>query len=185
MPAAWSAILPFADAGRAFASLKTRAHYPEARSRPWGRRQRRRPRCAPARSPQPGPALPADGAGTQPSPCGRAHRLLRPRRLLGEVRCPDGGASLGRINSAYAFCGPEGTLETIRNVTGLPVHYIITVNFDGFRQTVDKLGGVWLDVDRKYFNDNQCGGYSYATISLRPGYQRLTGSQALDFVRFR
>jgi LCP family protein required for cell wall assembly len=111
--------------------------------------------------------------------------LSFPRDLIVEVRCPDGGASLGRINSAYAFCGPEGTLETIRNVTGLPVHYIITVNFDGFRQTVDKLGGVWLDVDRKYFNDNQSGGYSYATINLRPGYQRLTGSQALDFVRFR
>ena len=50
---------------------------------------------------------------------------------------------------------------------------------------MDKLGGVWLDVDRRYLNDNQQGGDTYATINLRPGYQKLKGSQALDFVRFR
>jgi hypothetical protein len=43
---------------------------------------------------------------------------------------------------------------------------------------------VWLDVDRRYFND-QGGPYGYATINLQPGYQRLTGYKALDFVRFR
>ena len=50
---------------------------------------------------------------------------------------------------------------------------------------MDKLGGVWIDVDRRYFNDNQQGGDTYATINLRPGYQKLTGSQALAFVRYR
>jgi hypothetical protein len=62
------------------------------------------------------------------------------------------------------------------------------VNFRGFKQVVDKLGGVWVDVDRRYFNDNAglVTGYStYATIDLRPGYQRLKGSDALDFVRYR
>ena len=46
------------------------------------------------------------------------------------------------------------------------------------------LGGVWVDVDRRYFN-NQSGPYGYATINLQPGYQQLTGGAALDFVRFR
>ena len=40
--------------------------------------------------------------------------LSFPRDLIVEVRCPDGGASIGKINSAYAFCGPAGTLETVR-----------------------------------------------------------------------
>ena len=111
--------------------------------------------------------------------------LSFPRDLNVEVRCPDGGASIGKINNAYAFCGPAGTLETVRHLTGLKIHYLITVNFQGFREIVDKLGGVWLDVDRRYFNDNRQGGDTYATINLRPGYQKLTGSQALDFVRFR
>ena len=43
-----------------------------------------------------------------------------------------------------------------------------------------------MDVDRRYYNQNT-GSYlnNYANINLQPGYQRLTGQQALDFVRFR
>jgi LCP family protein required for cell wall assembly len=108
--------------------------------------------------------------------------LSFPRDLIVEIRCPNGNRSRGRINGAYTFCGPEGTLETVRALTGLPIHYIITVNFEGFRQIVDRLGGVWLDVDRRYLNKE---GGDYATINLWPGYQRLKGSRALDFVRYR
>ena len=91
-----------------------------------------------------------------------------------------------RINSAYARCGPKGTVLTVRHLTGLPINYLITVNFHGFKEVVDKLGGVWMDVDRRYYNKNT-GSYlnDYANINLQPGYQRLTGQQALDFVRFR
>src|SRR5919204_453720 len=56
------------------------------------------------------------------------------------------------------------------------------------RSDTIKLGGVWVDVDRRYFNNNAglTTGYStYATINLQPGYQRLGGSDALDFVRYR
>ena len=62
---------------------------------------------------------------------------------------------------------------------------MITVNFRGFRNIVDKLGGVYMDVDRRYFNDNSGAGRTYATINLKPGYQKLDGREALDFVRFR
>ena len=41
-----------------------------------------------------------------------------------------------------------------------------------------------MDVDRRYFNDRG-GDFGYATINLFPGYQKLGGYQALDFVRFR
>jgi hypothetical protein len=61
---------------------------------------------------------------------------------------------------------------------------LITVNFRGFHQLVDALGGVWIDVDRRYFN-NRGGDFGYAAINLFPGYQKLGGYQALDFVRFR
>jgi LCP family protein required for cell wall assembly len=107
-----------------------------------------------------------------------------PRDLLVEVRCPGRGTYVDRINAAYAECGPEGSLETVKALTGLPINYLVTVNFRGFRQIVDRLGGVWMDVDRRYFNDRG-GPTGYATINLQPGYQLLTGQQALDFVRFR
>jgi len=108
--------------------------------------------------------------------------LSFPRDLIVPIYCPDGLRGSERINTAYFYCGPQGSLETVSHVTGLPIHFLIGVNFDGFRQSVDKLGGVWLDIDRRY--ENLQGG-DYATINLWPGYQRLKGWQALDFVRYR
>jgi LCP family protein required for cell wall assembly len=94
--------------------------------------------------------------------------------------------SFDRINSAYAYCGPKGTLLTVKHLTGLPINYLITVNFHGFKEIVDKIGGVWLDVDRRYYNKNTgAASDNYANINLQPGYQLLSGEQALDFVRFR
>ncbi len=91
-----------------------------------------------------------------------------------------------RINSAYSRCGSKGTVLTIKHLTSLPINYLITVNFHGFKEVVDKLHGVWMDVDRRYYNKNTGSAYdNYANIDLQPGYQRLDGQQALDFVRFR
>jgi LCP family protein required for cell wall assembly len=110
--------------------------------------------------------------------------LSFPRDLSVAVRCPGRTPYTGKINSAYQNCGVRGAVETVKGLTGLPINYLITVNFRGFRQLVDRLGGVWIDVDRRYYNDRG-GPYGYATINLQPGYQLLTGYKALDFVRYR
>jgi len=117
--------------------------------------------------------------------------LSFPRDLLVPLYCPDKDGNLvgkgtGKINSAYAICGSQGSLATVKQLIGLPVNYLITVDFRGFRQVVDRLGGVWMDVDRRYYNKNT-GSYlnNFANINLQPGYQKLSGQQALDFVRFR
>jgi LCP family protein required for cell wall assembly len=118
--------------------------------------------------------------------------LSFPRDLVVPIYCAgkNGGAAVpygsGRINSAYATCGLSGSLETVRHLTGLPVNYLISVNFLGFIGVVNKLGGVWVDIDRRYYNRNTgSAATNYANIDLQPGYQHLTGKQALDFVRFR
>ena len=120
--------------------------------------------------------------------------LSFPRDLEVPIYCPASKgdqvghivASQDRINSAYGRCSEAGTVLTIKHLTGLPINYLITVNFHGFKEVVDKLGGVWMDVDRRYFNRNTGAAYDdYANINLQPGYQLLTGQQALDFVRFR
>ncbi|HUG63831.1 MAG TPA: LCP family protein [Gaiellaceae bacterium] len=110
--------------------------------------------------------------------------LSFPRDLRVEIRCPERTPFFDKINAAYATCGPQGSLQTVRALTGVDVNYLITVNFRGFRQIVDRLGGAWIDVDRQYFNDRG-GPTGYATINLRPGYQELTGRQTLDYVRYR
>jgi LCP family protein required for cell wall assembly len=90
----------------------------------------------------------------------------------------------GRINEAYAYCGPRGSLTTVKELTGIPINYMITVNFKAFRRIVDRLDGVYLDVDRRYFNDNSTSD-TYEELNLKPGYQLLDGEDALDFVRYR
>jgi LCP family protein required for cell wall assembly len=118
--------------------------------------------------------------------------LSFPRDLVVPIYCAgkNGGAAVpygsGRINSAYATCGLTGSLETVRHLTNLPINYLISVNFLGFIGVVNKLGGVWVDIDRRYYNKNTGSiATNYANIDLQPGYQHLTGKKALDFVRFR
>jgi polyisoprenyl-teichoic acid--peptidoglycan teichoic acid transferase len=112
--------------------------------------------------------------------------LSFPRDLIvSHPGCEGHPSWTGRINEAYAYCGPRGSVSTVKELTGIPINYMITVNFRAFRNIVDRLDGVYMDVDRRYFNDNSDGGDSYATIDLKPGYQHLDGRDALDFVRFR
>jgi LCP family protein required for cell wall assembly len=111
--------------------------------------------------------------------------LSFPRDLHVEIHCPGKPTFGDRINQAYATCGPQGSLETVKQLTGVDVNYLIMVNFRGFKQMVANVGGVWIDVDRRYFNDNTDGGENYAAIDVQPGYQKLNGQKALDFARYR
>ena len=114
--------------------------------------------------------------------------LSIPRDLGVPIYCPRQAAPLltTKINAAYAECGARGTVDTVKHFTGLPINYLITVNFHGFKEIVDKLGGIWLDVDRRYYHvNNGTEAENYANINIMPGYQLLSGEQALDFVRYR
>ena len=109
--------------------------------------------------------------------------LSFPRDLRVPLYCEPGTSyGTGKINAAYSACGLKGTLLTVEALTGLPVNYDVSVNFRGFKQIVDKMGGVWIDVDRRYYVPPGAG---YSSIDLYPGYQRLRGGQALDFARYR
>ena len=109
--------------------------------------------------------------------------LSFPRDLRVPLYCKRGVSfGSGKINSAYSSCGLEGALLTVEALTGLPINYDVAVNFRGFKDIVNKMGGVWIDVDRRYYVPLGSG---YATINLQPGYQRLRGGQALDYARYR
>ena len=110
--------------------------------------------------------------------------LSFPRDLIATIKCPGHPDSRDRINAAYSACGSLGSLETVRALTGIPINYFITVNFRGFLDLVNNLGGVWVDVDHRYLcNDQTCP--DVTPIDLQPGYQRLRALQALAYVRFR
>ncbi len=93
------------------------------------------------------------------------------------------GFGLNKINAAYSLGGARLAVETVKQVLGIPINDFIDVNFEGFIKVVDKLGGAYLMVDRRYYNNTAVT--DYASIDLQPGYQRLNGHQTLSFVRFR
>ncbi len=110
--------------------------------------------------------------------------LSFPRDLIATVKCPGHPDVRERINYAYSECGASGSIETVRALTGLPINYFVTVNFRGFMDLVNNLGGVWIDVDHRYLCDpSNCPGVS--KINLWPGYQRVNATNALAYVRFR
>ena len=110
--------------------------------------------------------------------------LSFPRDLVVTVKCPGKPDIRERINFAFSECGTIGSVETVRALTGLPINYFITVNFRGFMDLVNNLGGVWVDIDHRYLCDpSRCPGI--AKINLWPGYQRLNATRALSYVRYR
>jgi LCP family protein required for cell wall assembly len=111
--------------------------------------------------------------------------LSLPRDLDVPIYCnPTTPTTTDRINSAWSTCGAQGTLDTVQKLTGIPINYLVTINFHGFKLIVNKLHGVYVTVDHRYIN-TQGGPSGYATINLQPGYEKLDGQEALDFVRFR
>ncbi|MEA2220329.1 MAG: polyisoprenyl-teichoic acid--peptidoglycan teichoic acid transferase [Solirubrobacteraceae bacterium] len=104
-----------------------------------------------------------------------------PRDLLVDVP----GYGMRKINEAFHLGGEKLTIRTVSELLSIDINHVISVNFGGFERAVNRLGCVYADVDRRYFNDNAGGGEHYATIDLKPGYQKLCGKDALDYVRFR
>lgn len=120
--------------------------------------------------------------------------LSIPRELQVTFTAPNGAVITNRINSAYTYGYEEagGTtggvqlmLETIKRVLGVTVNHVFVTNFPKFRHAVDEMGCVYMTVDRRYYHVNEPGGEQYFEINLQPGYQRLCGKQALEFVANR
>ena len=96
------------------------------------------------------------------------------------------GYGVNKLNAAYSYGGANLALETVRQTLGIKINYLITVNFTGFRRIVDHVGGVYVDVERRYFNQNGLAGSGdYTNIDLKAGYQKLRGADALAYVRYR
>lgn len=83
-----------------------------------------------------------------------------------------------KINHAYPNGGVELTKTTVEELLGIPVHNYVETNFGGFKNIIDVLGGVEIDVEKKMYKPSE-------DINLRKGLQRLDGYRALAYVRYR
>ena len=108
-------------------------------------------------------------------------RLLSMPRDLVVTRC-DG--SRGRINVAYAIGEREGVggltcaVQTVTDWSGVSIDHVAKVDFRGFVDVVDSIGGVEMYLDEP-LQDRR------ANLDLEAGCQRLDGAEALAFVRAR
>ncbi len=93
-----------------------------------------------------------------------------------------------KVNSVYSYAGVRGMkkeetlINTVSQVTGLPIHYFAIINLRVFREIVDELGGVEFNVSRTYNYDDDL---QELHIHLRPGLQTLNGEQAEGLIRYR
>lgn len=115
--------------------------------------------------------------------------LSVPRDLL--VKIP--GFGFRRINEANALAelkksgsGGQATKEVVGASLGLPIHFYIRIDFEGFKKMIDEMGGVDIYVD-KTFTDTKfpAPNYKYQTVSFNEGWQKMNGQTALDFARSR
>ncbi|MFR9752714.1 LCP family protein [Nocardia sp. 004] len=88
------------------------------------------------------------------------------------------GYGRDKLNAAFAFGGPALLVQTVEIATGLRIDHYAQIGFGGFADVVDTLGGI--DVCLPEPIDDPLAG-----IDLPAGCQRLTGPQALGFVRSR
>ena len=106
-----------------------------------------------------------------------------PRDLKTEIP----GFGTEKFNAAYSDGGPKLTLKVVKELTGLKINHVINIDFLGFVRAVDAIGCVYTDVDRRYYHSNVGvpEEEQYSEINIQPGYQKLCGVKALQYVRYR
>jgi len=108
--------------------------------------------------------------------------LSIPRDLYISFTCR-GQSYSGKFNSTYSVGGPDCVKKAVLHLfPGLQITHVIDFNFASFIGLVDAIGCVYVDVDHRYLNLTDP---TYQTIDIQPGYQRLCGWTALDYVRYR
>ena len=104
--------------------------------------------------------------------------LSIPRDLY--VNIPGHGRT--KINAAYAYGGAPLLIRTINSLTGLQVNHIVLVNFAGFKELIDSLGGVTLYNKRKIVSSQPFDGHNWV---FPKGTITLDGRRALAYSRIR
>jgi LCP family protein required for cell wall assembly len=119
------------------------------------------------------------------------HRLAFlsiPRDLRVEIP----GYGTNKINAAFQFGGPTLALRTIKDLTGLDVNHVAFVDFAKFKELIDAVGGIDVDVPKPILSNRfDCPYATAARCSKWPGWrfekgkQHMNGQRALVYSRIR
>ncbi|MBI2634638.1 LCP family protein [Candidatus Peregrinibacteria bacterium] len=90
--------------------------------------------------------------------------------------------SLGSSNEGLNYLR-----EKVEIIMGIPIHYWLKVDFTGFKELVDAIGGIDISVEQAIYDPNypQDNSYGYQTFSLPAGQRHMDGATALKYARSR
>jgi LCP family protein required for cell wall assembly len=94
-------------------------------------------------------------------------------------RSADGrhGNADSKINAAYAWGGIPLVVQTVESFTGVLIDHVVIVDFAGFKEIIDALGGVDIDVEQTFTSKYGFNGYR----TFNKGLQHMDGAAALDY----
>jgi len=107
------------------------------------------------------------------------HRLAYlsiPRDLRVEI--PGHGPS--KINAAMQLGGPALAVRTIENFTGLPVNHVMVINFHDFRELIDNIGGITIDVPERILSNPFDCPYTVQRCKTWKGWRFAQGRQHMN-----
>lgn len=82
------------------------------------------------------------------------------------------------FNSVYSQVGPACVVKTVETMSGVRIDHYLEINFAGFKDLVDAIGGVTVDVPQD-IHDKSSG------LDLTAGKHKLNGTESLSYVRTR
>ncbi|GAB7007644.1 hypothetical protein JCM18899A_51190 [Nocardioides sp. AN3] len=88
------------------------------------------------------------------------------------------GHGYGKINWAYSYGGPSLTVATVEKLTGIRIDHLAVVDWDGFKELTDHIGGVDITVPQTVYDPANA-------VTWTAGRHHLDGTQALLYVRQR
>lgn len=115
---------------------------------------------------------------------GAFRKLSIPRDSYAEIP----GQAPQKINGAYAFGGAALQIKAIEQFLDIEIDHVAIVDFTGFEDLIDAVGGVTVDVPAKLCADisgGAGGGQGGMTLHLGKGENTLDGAQALAYSRIR
>ncbi|HEY5708503.1 MAG TPA: LCP family protein [Solirubrobacterales bacterium] len=115
---------------------------------------------------------------------GAFRKLSIPRDSYAEIP----GQSPQRINAAYAYGGAAAQIEAVEGFLDLEVDHVAIVDFTGFEDLIDAVGGVEVNLEHKLCADisgGAGGGQGGVTLRLPKGESTLNGEKALAYARVR
>ncbi|HEX8050235.1 MAG TPA: LCP family protein [Solirubrobacterales bacterium] len=111
-------------------------------------------------------------------------KLSIPRDTFAEIP----GRAPTKINAAFAYGGAALQIKTIEQFLGIEIDHVAIVDFTGFEDLIDAVGGVKVDLPRKLCADisgGSGGGQGGITLHLKKGENTLDGEKALAYSRIR